>query len=48
MVIADDDAAAREITSTIVKRVRFRTIVTQDGREAMAAIRAEKARFCNT
>ena|SRR5450432_1440078 len=42
IVIADDDATSREITSTIVSGWGFRTIVARDGHEAMAAIRAEK------
>jgi DNA-binding response OmpR family regulator len=42
IVIADNDAASREMTASIVSGWGFRTIVTQDGREAMAAIRAER------
>ncbi len=42
IVIAEDDPVSRELLSTLVKKWGFRTIVTQDGREAMAAIRAEQ------
>src|ERR1700724_135401 len=42
IVIADDDPVSRELLSTLVKKWGFRTIVTQDGHEAMAAIRAEQ------
>jgi phosphoserine phosphatase RsbU/P len=41
IVIADDDPVSRELLSTLVTKWGFRTIVTQDGHEAMAAIRAE-------
>jgi phosphoserine phosphatase RsbU/P len=42
IVIADDDPVSRELLSTLVTKWGFRTIVTQDGHEAMAAIRAEQ------
>ena len=42
VVIAEDDPGSRELLSTIVTKWGFRTIVTQDGHEAMAAIRAEQ------
>jgi len=42
IVIAEDDPVSRELLSTIVTKWGFRTIVTQDGHEAMAAIRAEQ------
>ena len=42
IVIADDDAVSRELVSTTVTQWGFRAVVTQDGREAMAAIRAEE------
>jgi phosphoserine phosphatase RsbU/P len=43
IVIADDDPASRELLSTLVTKWGFRVIVTQDGHEAMAAIRAEQS-----
>lgn len=42
IVIADDDPVSRELVSTTVSQWGFHTVVTQDGHEAMAAIRAEK------
>jgi DNA-binding response OmpR family regulator len=42
IVIAEDDPVSREVISTVVSKWGFRSIVTQDGHEAMAAIRAEK------
>lgn len=42
IVIADDDPVSRELVSATVTKWGFRTVVTQDGREAMAAIRAEE------
>jgi DNA-binding response OmpR family regulator len=42
IIIADDDPVSREIISTTVSRWGFRAIVTQDGHEAMVAIRAEQ------
>ena len=42
IVIADDDPVSRELLSTLVTKWGFRTIVTQNGHEAMAAIRAEQ------
>jgi CheY-like chemotaxis protein len=42
IIIADDDPVSREIISTTVSKWGFRAIVTQDGHEAMAAIRAEQ------
>jgi DNA-binding response OmpR family regulator len=42
IIIADDDSVSREIISTAVNKWGFRTILTQDGHEAMAAIRAEQ------
>ena len=41
IVIAEDDPVSRELISTIVNKWGFRAIVTPDGHEAMAAIRAE-------
>lgn len=42
IVIAEDDPVSREVISTVVSKWGFRSIVTQDGHEAMAAIRAEE------
>jgi DNA-binding response OmpR family regulator len=42
IIIADDDPVSREIISTAVGKWGFRTILTRDGHEAMAAIRAEQ------
>jgi DNA-binding response OmpR family regulator len=41
IMIADDDPVSREIISTAVSKWGFRTVVTRDGHEAIAAIRAE-------
>ena len=40
IVIADDDPVARELVFATVSQWGFHTVVTQDGHEAMAAIRA--------
>jgi phosphoserine phosphatase RsbU/P len=42
VVIAEDDAVSRELVSSLVDKWGFRSIVTQNGNEAMAALRAEK------
>ena len=42
IVIAEDDPVSRDLLSTVVGKWGFRSIVTQDGHEAMAAIRAEE------
>jgi DNA-binding response OmpR family regulator len=42
IIIADDDDVSREVISTAVSKWGFRTILTRDGHEAMAAIRAER------
>ena len=42
IIIADDDSVSREIISSAVSKWGFRTILTQDGHEAMAVIRAEQ------
>lgn len=42
IIVADDDPVSRELISTLTTKWGFRTIVTQDGHEAMAAIRAEQ------
>jgi DNA-binding response OmpR family regulator len=41
VVIAEDDSVTRALLSAIATRAGFRTVVTQDGHEAMAALRAE-------
>ncbi|PZR75878.1 MAG: hypothetical protein DLM73_04060 [Chthoniobacterales bacterium] len=41
VVIAEDDPVSRKIVDTVITRAGFRTIVTKDGEEAMAALRAE-------
>jgi DNA-binding response OmpR family regulator len=42
IIIAEDDPVSREVISAAVSKWGFRSIVTQDGHEAMAAIRAEQ------
>jgi phosphoserine phosphatase RsbU/P len=42
IVIAEDDPVSRERISATVSKWGFRSILTQDGHEAMAAIRAEQ------
>ena len=42
IIIAEDDAVSRDLISTLVSKWGFRSIVTRDGHEAMAAIRAER------
>lgn len=42
IIIAEDDPLSRELISTLVKKWGFRTIVTRDGHEAMAAVRAQQ------
>jgi DNA-binding response OmpR family regulator len=42
VVVADDDPVSREVVSVTVKQWGFHTVLTQDGHEAMAAIRAQK------
>ena len=42
IVVADDDPISRELISAVVSKWGFRCIVTQDGREAISAIRAEE------
>ena len=41
IIIAEDDPVSRDLLSTLVSKWGFRSVVTQDGHEAMAAIRAE-------
>jgi DNA-binding response OmpR family regulator len=42
IIVAEDDPVSRELISVAVSKWGFRNIVTQDGHEAMAAIRAER------
>jgi len=42
VVIAEDDPVSRELVCSLVKKWGFPSIITQDGREAMAALRAEE------
>jgi phosphoserine phosphatase RsbU/P len=42
IIIAEDDPVSRELISTVVKKWDFHTIVTRDGHEALAAIRAQQ------
>ena len=42
IIVADDDPVSLALISTLTRKWGFRTIVTQDGHEAMAAIRAEQ------
>ena len=42
IIVADDDPVSRALISTLTTKWGFRTIVTQEGHEAMAAIRAEQ------
>jgi DNA-binding response OmpR family regulator len=42
IIIAEDDPVSREVISAAVSKWGFRSTVTQDGHEAMAAIRAEQ------
>jgi DNA-binding response OmpR family regulator len=42
IVIADDDPVSRDLVFATVSQWGFHTVVTQDGHEAMAAIRAAK------
>ncbi|MDQ6809503.1 MAG: response regulator [Verrucomicrobiota bacterium] len=41
MIVADDDPISREIVSTLIKAWGYQTLITQDGREAMEALRAQ-------
>ena len=42
VVIAEDDPVSCELVSSLVQKWGFRSIITRDGREAMAALRAEE------
>lgn len=41
VVIAEDDPVSRKVVEAVVSKAGFRTIVTQDGDEAMLALRAQ-------
>lgn len=41
-MIAEDDPVSRELLSSLVQKWGLRGIITQDGREAMAALRAQE------
>ncbi len=41
VVVAEDDPISREIVCTLLRKWGFDIVVTQDGREAMEALRAE-------
>jgi DNA-binding response OmpR family regulator len=42
VVIAEDDPVSRKLVTTIIEMGGYRTIVTNDGDEAMSALRAQK------
>jgi len=42
VVIAEDDPVSRKLVTTVVEMGGYRTIVTNDGDEAMSALRAQK------
>ena len=42
VIIAEDDPVSRKLVTTIIEMGGFRTIVTNDGDEAMSALRAQK------
>jgi DNA-binding response OmpR family regulator len=42
VIIAEDDSVSRELVSSLVHKWGYRSIITQDGHEAMAALRAEQ------
>lgn len=42
VLIAEDDPVSRELVASLVQKWGFRSIVTEDGREAIAALRAEE------
>ncbi len=41
VIIAEDDPVSRKLVTTVIEAAGFRTIVTNDGAEAMAALRAQ-------
>ena len=42
VVIAEDDPVSRKLVTTVIEMGGYRTIVTNDGDEAMSALRAQK------
>ena len=42
VVIAEDDPVSRKLVTTVIEMGGFRTIVTNDGDEALSALRAQK------
>jgi DNA-binding response OmpR family regulator len=42
IIIAEDDPVSREFLSSLVNKWGFRSVITQDGHEAMAALRSEQ------
>jgi DNA-binding response OmpR family regulator len=42
VIIAEDDPVSRKLVTTVIELGGFRTIVTNDGHEAMWALRAQK------
>ena len=42
IVIAEDDPVSRKLVTTVIEMGGYRTIVTNDGDEAMSALRAQK------
>src|ERR1043166_7740184 len=42
IVIAEDDLVSRTLISNLMEKWGFRAVVTQDGHEAMTALRAEQ------
>jgi len=42
IVIAEDDLVSRTLMSSLMEKWGFKAVITQDGHEAMAALRAEQ------
>jgi len=42
IVIAEDDLVSRTLMSSLMEKWGFKAVITQDGHEAMAAVRAEQ------
>lgn len=42
LVIAEDDLVSRTLMSTLMEKWGFKAVITKDGHEAMAALRAEQ------
>jgi len=42
IVIAEDDLVSRTLMSSLMEKWGFKAVITQDGREAMAALRGEE------